>query len=231
VHITNILDVAYAKACAQYDFTRNAGKLGMLMTVGGSGDKIIELQGLGHVTFTDADGGEAAEDSEDDDDDDDEEEEDDSDGDELSDDEEEDELDDTAEVDLAAASAVGAAVAPEGYELDDSKLGHENEIIGRHVLMKWDGAPIKASDFGWFCGKVKKRLTPAETAKPENADCRFWVTFKNSETGGVLPACIGMSARNCAAAVAAALAPEMRACGGEAGGGGGCRWALLRQSA
>jgi hypothetical protein len=79
--------------------------------------------------------------------------------------------------------------------------------------------------------KVKKRLTPAETAKPENADCRFWVTFKNSETGGVLPACIGMSARNCAAAFAAALAPEMRACGGEAGGGGDCRWALLRQSA
>jgi hypothetical protein len=59
-------------------------------------------------------------------------------------------VNDTAEVDLAAASAVGAAVAPEGYELDDSKLGHENEIIGRHMLMKWDGAPIKASDFGWF---------------------------------------------------------------------------------
>ena len=57
------------------------------------------------------------------------------------------------------------------------------------------------------------------------------VLFKNSETGGVLPACIGMSARNCAAAFAAALAPEMRACGGEAGGGGDCRWALLRQSA
>ena len=69
-------------------------------------------------------------------------------------------------------------MAPEGYELDDSKLGHENDIIGRHVLMKWDGAPIMASDFGWFCGKVKKRLTAAETAKPENVDCRFWVTFK-----------------------------------------------------
>ena len=135
----------------------------------------------------------------------------------------------TAEVDLAAASAVGAAVAPEGYELDDSKLGHESDIIGRIVLMKWDGAPIKATDFGWFCGKVKKRLTAAEIAKPENVDCRFWVTFKNSETGGVLPACIGMSARNGAAAFAAALAPEMRACGGEAGGGVDCRWALLRQ--
>ena len=97
------------------------------------------------------------------------------------------------------------------------------------MLMKWDGAPIMASDFGWFCGKVKKRLTAAETAKPENADCRFWVTFKNSETGGVLPACIGMSAKNSAAAFAAALAPDMRAYDGEVGGGGDCRWALLRQ--
>ena len=120
-------------------------------------------------------------------------------------------------------------MAPEGYELEDSKLGHENDIIGRHVLMKWDGAPIKASDFGWYCGKVKNRLTAAETAKPENVDCRFWVTFKNSETGGVLPACVGMEAKNSAAAFAAALAPEMRACGDGERGGGDYRWALLRQ--
>ena len=67
--------MAYAKICAQYNFKRNAWKLGMLMTVDGSCDELIDLQGLGHVTFTDADGGEVGGDSEDEDEDDEEEEE------------------------------------------------------------------------------------------------------------------------------------------------------------
>ena len=58
---------------------------------------------------------------------------------------------------------------------------------------------------------------------------RFWVTFKNSETGSVLPACAGMEAKNSAAAFAAALTPAMRARGGGEGDDGDYRWALLRQ--
>ena len=79
-----------------------------------------------------------------------------------------------------------------------------------------------------YYGKVQKCLTVAETTKHENAGCRFWVTFKNNETGDVLPACLGMKAHSSTEGFAAALAPEMRARGDAAAGGGDCRWALLK---
>ena len=93
VHIEYILASAYARAYAKYDFGCNARELGMLMTVDGTCDQLIDLQGLGHVTFTDADGRGVGGGSEDGDDDEEEEEEEEGDGggdeDEFTDDEEE----------------------------------------------------------------------------------------------------------------------------------------------
>jgi len=57
VHLTSMLHLAYAKACSSYDFEKASGKLGMLITIHGCGDELISLQGLGSVTFIDADGG------------------------------------------------------------------------------------------------------------------------------------------------------------------------------
>ena len=81
-----------------------------------------------------------------------------------------------------------------------------------------------------YYGKVQKCLTVAETTKHENPGCRFWVTFKNNETGDVLPACLGLKwkAKNCAAGFAASLATAMRARGNRTASGGDYRWALLR---
>ena len=53
------------------------------------------------------------------------------------------------------------------------------------------------------------------------------MNFKNSESSGVLPVCLGMKAPSSMAGFAAALAPEMRARVDGAAGGGDCRWALL----
>ena len=151
VHITNIVHKAYVKACKNYNFEKNAAKVGMRMTTDGSGDELINLQCVGHVSFSDADGGEPPEYSEEE-----EEEDEDEEKDEYEDSVDlvslssEEEDDDTAEKDAAAATAVGDTVAPEGFELDDRDLGHENNVIGRNVLMKWDGAPLGAVDFGWY---------------------------------------------------------------------------------
>ena len=57
VHLTHMLQKAYARACSQYDFERNAAQLGMLMTADGTGDGLINLQGFENYSFTDADGG------------------------------------------------------------------------------------------------------------------------------------------------------------------------------
>ena len=96
------------------------------------------------------------------------------------------------------------------------------------MLVKRDGAPLEAADFGWYYSKARSRLTTTETAKPANAGCRFWVNSKNSESSGVLPVCLGMKAPSSMAGFAAALAPEMRARVDGAAGGGDCRWALLK---
>jgi hypothetical protein len=56
-HITHMLHMAYAKACAEFNFEKVARKLGMCMTINGQDDDFICLQGLGHVSFCDAYGG------------------------------------------------------------------------------------------------------------------------------------------------------------------------------
>ena len=64
VLITQLAAQAWEKVCARLDFEAAAQRLGMRMTVDGSGDQFIRLQGIDNYSFTDADGGPAGEESE-----------------------------------------------------------------------------------------------------------------------------------------------------------------------
>ena len=57
VHMTNMLHLAYVKACATFDFDKVALKLGMQLTIDGSGDDQLAIQGIEDYSFADADGG------------------------------------------------------------------------------------------------------------------------------------------------------------------------------
>ena len=60
VCLTQFAGRAWEKLCASYDFESSARRLGLLMTIDGSGDDAIKTQGLTETySFTDADGGEA----------------------------------------------------------------------------------------------------------------------------------------------------------------------------
>ena len=176
------------------------------MTIDGTGDDAIKIQGVREYSFTDADAGGIGSGSDVD------EVDDGTDIDErkdISDDDEdngsavytseEEEEDDTAEIDKAAAAAITAAVAPAGFEIISGEpalgsLREENELIGSLVLFKWDGDPVAAGDFGWYCGKVTKRAT--DTDKRKSPGVNFQVKFCNAETRGVLPGCLGTMAKN-----------------------------------
>jgi hypothetical protein len=117
---------------------------------------------------------------------------------------------------------------PAGFEISETPLTHENDVIGQKVMFKFDGMPLDAVDFGWHVGTVQKALTVLEAAK--NPGCSFWVKFTNKETGGVLTACSGLDASNASAAFALGLGAETRAVTGEAEEeGADKRWLLLRQ--
>jgi hypothetical protein len=162
VHLTNMLEKASGKACSVYDFEKVAAQLGRLMTIDGSGDELIKLQGLGHVTFGEEDGGDplriltktttrvrdeepvssgcgggggggapelGSGDEEDE---------------VVLNDTDSDEEDDTAEVDATAVAGIETFEPPDGYTIDTSPLANENDVIGRKVALKWDGAPLEA---------------------------------------------------------------------------------------
>ena len=57
VLITNLAAKAWESLCETFDFERAATRLGMNMTIDGSGDDKIRLQGVENYTFCDADGG------------------------------------------------------------------------------------------------------------------------------------------------------------------------------
>ena len=59
VLITHLLAEAWEKVASTFDFEKAATRVGMRMTVDGSGDSDIRLQGVEGYSFTDADGGEA----------------------------------------------------------------------------------------------------------------------------------------------------------------------------
>ena len=159
-----MIAAAYDDACKNYDFEKVAGRLGMLMTVDDESDAGIHLQGLGSVTFTDADGGEDGMSSVDDDDYDNEEEEfedeelaaaaDEADGDDL---EFDVGLSDDEDDDTDLQGVIGEAVAPAGFKFSDQDLTHVNDVIGKDVLVKLASAPLREHEYEWYRGTVQSR--------------------------------------------------------------------------
>ena len=128
------------------------------------------------------------------------------------------EEDDTAE-DENAAGAIGGAQPPPGYEEDYTALPNENDLIGRKLLFKWDGAPVAARDFGCFFGIVKRRLSANDESK--FVGCSFWVTFRNSDTSGVIPSCSGLIGKTAQAEYALGITQSTR--------GAEKKWILLNK--
>lgn len=58
VLITRLAAQAWENVCSRFDFEKASTRLGMRMTVDGSGDDKIKIQGMADYCFTDADGGE-----------------------------------------------------------------------------------------------------------------------------------------------------------------------------
>ena len=199
VHVTHLVEKAYDRACKEYDFERNATKLGMLLTADGSGDDQLKIQGLADYTFDASHASSSTGEEEEEEESDVEKEEADAEergGGEAADDEksaeetDDDEEDDTAAEDEAAAAAVTVAMAPEGFKIATAAppmetREEEQGLIGKIVLFKWDGAPLEAGEFGWYRGTVAKRAT--EPQIKATAGVNFQVRFVNSETGGTLP--------------------------------------------
>lgn len=65
---TQLAARAWEHVCNSFDFERVATRLGMRMTVDGTDDDLIKIQGLDHYSFCDADGGEEGLESDDGDD-------------------------------------------------------------------------------------------------------------------------------------------------------------------
>ena len=57
--ITQLAAQAWENVCARFDFEAAATRLGMRMTIDGSGDELIRLEGVESYAFCDADGGDS----------------------------------------------------------------------------------------------------------------------------------------------------------------------------
>ena len=166
----------------------------MLMTIGEEPYVGVDLQGLEPISFTDADGGSEGEASDVDDDDD----EDDDDVcetlsvahaadeaealiefDAVQDD---DEVDDTDPQEDAAVEGVGGPVASVGFVIDSSELGHENAVIGKHIIVKLVERPLEEYEYGWYSGIVRSK-----NASTRNSKNTFLVRFTATDINSVVP--------------------------------------------
>ncbi|KAL1498473.1 hypothetical protein AB1Y20_013798 [Prymnesium parvum] len=205
VLVTELAACAWENICSRFDFERAATRLGMRMTVDGSGDSLIRIQGLENYSFSDADGGDAGAESEDEGDILEEEEaseqdvEEDADAGEHDDDatgedfeevegdgdNDNSEDDDTAEPGTVA-TYVGEAEAPTGYVIvqDCPQLESEADLqalIGQVVYVGHDTDQAQ----GWFVGHVAHRnLSATDLRNAPTAN--FVVKYKASETDRML---------------------------------------------
>lgn len=181
VLITRLAAEAWEHVCARFDFERAATRIGMLMTIDGSGDELIKIQGVPQYSFSDADAGETTgtssdpvqhgedpdeqailesiipEEGEDSDADGGE------DGGDAPGDEErlafdsfDEEDDDTSEF----VSSVGRApvVPPQGFKYVETMpcmntVADQQLVVGKYILHAWDAPNIR----GWFMGRVSAR--------------------------------------------------------------------------
>ena len=185
-HITHVVHLGYDEACKSYDFEKNARKVGMLMTIGEEQYEGVNIQGLGPITFTDAEGGSEGNLSDDG----------------IYDDEEEsvtesldlaaardekeadveydavesdNDVDDTDLQCEAAIEDVGGPVAMPGFKIDHSELNHVNDIIGKSLLVKLIAPPLEESEYGWNQGTALRRH-----------EAGFLVRFAATETSSVV---------------------------------------------
>ena len=171
----------------------------MCMTVDGTGDDLIQLQGLDNYSFCDADGGELGEVSDEEDEeilaDVDEGEEggdaemDSSDDEEFEDGELEldssDDEDDTAEPGVVRTT-IGDAVAPAGYKVVDScpavaTAADRQDLIGKLALVGWD----KDGLHGWYIGTIHStHLNARDLGKTPSAN--FVIKYSSQRTAGAI---------------------------------------------
>eukprot|EP00966_Prymnesium_polylepis_P075178 1744006-Prymnesium_polylepis.1 len=65
--VTWLAAQAWERVCSRFDFEAAAARLGMRMTIDGSGDELIRIQGTEHYSFSDEDGGDSGCESDEDD--------------------------------------------------------------------------------------------------------------------------------------------------------------------
>jgi len=66
--------------------------------------------------------------------------------------------------------------------IDTSALEHQNDIIGKRLLIMLVAPPLEEAEYGWYLGTAARRDTDA-----------FLVRFTASETEGVVPSRCNMS--------------------------------------
>lgn len=205
VLITTLAAQAWEHVSNTFDFEKSATRLGMLMTVDGTDDDKIKIQGLDNYTFADEDGGEEAQESDQDGDDEDIQgreadveiqegggDEEDIDKGDSSDDEEyenagdsSDSDDDTAEPGTVRTS-IGDARPPNGYSIvptcpNLTTPQQRAQLIGKTVLVGWDDS----DKHGWFIGVVHSTNVCARD-KQHTPTANFVVKYTKNRTNNVL---------------------------------------------
>ena len=96
-----------------------------------------------------------------------------------------DEGDGSGDDEAAAARGVPGAVAPQGYETDAMSSGDPAALIGRFVLFKWTGKPLRLGEFGWYFGGVAAVVIAVQ--RQRDVGVTHQVTYRNSERDNCLP--------------------------------------------
>ena len=175
-----------------YDFEASARRIGMLMTIDGSDDDQIQVQGLTEpYTFLDADGGsdggESVADEDEDEDADVDEEEGEGEDEEEAEDGELDDSEEEDDTDPLWSCGDAPEDAPEGFSYAvcptlESEQDH-HKLIGRKVLVAHERT--KSLDPGWYVGKIKLYGVSA-ACKKACPSANFLVKYGKKETGGAL---------------------------------------------
>ena len=204
VLITHLAAKAWENICSRFNFEAAATRLGMRMTVDGTGDQFICIQGINNYTFCDADGGDPGAESADEGidaeeaetagadvdgaaveaaDSSDAEEIDSSDTEAEGGDTDSSADDDDTAIPGTVATFIGSAVAPEGYEIVGScaPLATEADLhnfIGKIVYVGHDSKQAR----GWFVGRVHScDLSRADLKKTPSAN--FIIKYQGKDTG------------------------------------------------
>jgi hypothetical protein len=101
---------------------------------------------------------------------------------------EEGEEEETDTVFQAAVDQVGGAVAPEGYEIvpaSPAECSIQYIPVGTPILFSFTGPPLRTNELGWYQGEVHSARS--QVRMRHNSSTNFWVTFRRSQTNGVIP--------------------------------------------